>query len=384
MQTSKKTTQLIYFFFFLQFMSCDNPPSPISKEIVTSIDTVPNFSLKEINPRVAVGSPVDIVTYNNAEYRNLIKSELSTGESLWYARFREGWSGEKTFNFSKLNSNINWVTENGLTPTVHMLIGPDSYMPDWLIKGTWRKTELDSLLQNMIFNIMDSNDNKDKVAAWNVINELFNDDGTYRTEILWKQMGWEKDASGLVGQDNINAEHPIFIRKAFSYCRQKTNKKLELRDFDIESNNMTTENNKKHKAFYQLLKHMIKTKIPIDAVGIQGHLSVGHIQWQIDSTALKCTVEKFKALGLDVYITELDAGIENRAWTPILAQQQKQDYYDYIKQAIEGGATRISFWGVQDGADPDWLLKEHPLPWDENFNRKSAYYGVQQALKDTK
>ena len=89
-------------------------------------------------------------------------------------------------------------------------------------------------------------------------------------------------------------------------------------------------------------------------------------------------------MGLEVYITELDAGIEKRTWTEALSQQQKTDYYNYIKQAIEGGATRINFWGMQDGLDKGWITDEHPLPWDENLNRKPAYFGIQQALKETK
>jgi endo-1,4-beta-xylanase len=339
--------------------------------------------LKDLNTRIAVGSPVEI-SFTDEKYINTIKTEFNTGESLWYARWN-GWLGENNFNYTELNKNINWMLANKITPTVHMIIGPDNYMPDWLINDKAKSaTDLDALLRKMIYNIMDTNGNNEKVAVWNVINELFEDDGTYRNNMLWNKIGWEQDGSKLVGDEKINTQHPLFIRKAFAYCREKTNKKLELRDFNIESDNPKEDNYKKNKAIYQLLKHMLNTNIPIDAVGIQGHLLVGKSNWRLENNALKNTVSKFKALGIEVYITEMDASIEKQTWSDSVAQQQKKDYYDYIKQALEGGVVRISLWGVQDGMDKGWLTNEYPLLWDKNIDKKPAYYGVQRALIELK
>lgn len=339
--------------------------------------------LKEINPRISIGSPIEI-SFDNDKYRRVIKAELNTGEALWYGRWGNRWSGEGKYDFTELNKNINWIKQNGLSPTVHMLVGPDIYMPDWLIEGTWEEAKLDNLLRGLIDSIMDSNDNKDKVETWNVINELFEDDGSYRKNMVWNKMGWEKDTSDLVGEDKINEQHPVFIRKAFTYCREKTKAKLELRDFNIENNDPVHDNDKRHKAIYQLLKHMINGHIPVDAIGIQGHLIVGKSSWRLKNNAMRASVEKFKALGIEVFVTEIDAGIEKRTWSDAVAQEQKEDYYDYVKQALEGGATRISFWGIQDGMDKGWLTQEHPLLWTENFERKPAYFGVKQALMDSK
>jgi endo-1,4-beta-xylanase len=276
------------------------------------------------------------------------------------------------------------MVDNGLTPTMHMLVGPDIYMPNWLINGNKTPEQLDKLLQNLIYSIMDSNDNKDKVSVWNVANELFDDDGTYRTNMVLRKMGWEDDNSGLTEGDKINSKHPIFIRKAFTYCRDKTGNKLEIRDFNIESDEPGFENYRKTKALYQLIKHMLNSGIPIDAVGIQGHHSIGKSDFIFSNNRLKETVYKFKSLGLDVNITELDFRTNFRTWNQTLANQQKQDYFNYIKQAIDGGAGSISFWGIQDDFDPAWLQKEHPLPWDANLEKKQAYFGVQEAIDATK
>jgi GH35 family endo-1,4-beta-xylanase len=368
----------ILLFFITIITACKRQPEPIQDGVAIKTP------LKDLNPRIAIGSPIEVI-FNDEKYLNTIKTEFSTGESLWYARWGGGWAAENSFDYTELNKNINWMLTNNITPTVHMLIGPDSYMPDWLIDDkTKTATELDTMLRKMIYNIMDTNGNNEKVAVWNVINELFEDDGTYRTNMLWNKIGSEQDASGLVGNEKINTEHPVFIRKAFTYCREKTSKKLELRDFNIESENPQTNNYKKTKAIYQLLKHMLNTKVPIDAVGIQGHLLVGDCDWRLENNALKNTVAKFKSLGLEVYITEMDASIEKQTWSTSVAEQQKKDYYDYVKQALDGGAVRISFWGVQDGMDKGWLTNEYPLPWDKNIDKKPAYYGVQRAILELK
>lgn len=361
------------FFTLLLFATCTKPQQ---------VDVTKELGLKDMNPFISIGSPID-ASFKNDKYQAIIKTEFNTGEGLWYARWG-GWLGQDTFDFTEVNKNINWLKDNGLSPTVHMLIGPDIYMPDWLLDGNFKKAELDNMLRDMIYQIMDTNDNKNKVDIWNVINELFDDDGTYRTNMIWNKLGWEDDNSNLSGDEQINTKHPVFIRKTFNYCREKTKNKLELRDFNIESNDPQSNNDKKQRAIYQLIKHMINENIPIDALGIQGHINADLNDWHIANNTLKQAVEKFKSLGIEVYITELDVRTGTETWTTYLAEKQKEVYYNYVKQALEGGAKRISFWGIQDGFDPYWLLTEHPLPWDENLNKKRAYLGVKQALSDTK
>jgi GH35 family endo-1,4-beta-xylanase len=268
---------------------------------------------------------------------------------------------------------------------VHMLVGPDNYNPAWLVEGSWTKQQLNGLLKKQIYSIMDANDNKNKVDVWNVINEVFEDDGTYRTNMVWNQLGWENDNSLLTGEEKINNQHPKFIKQAFTFCRNKTNAILEYRDYNIESNLPEFGWDKKHKAVYQLLKHMVNSNIPIDAVGLQGHYEIGNSDWVTDNNGVKNIVEKYKSLGIEVYITEMDIAAQVGAtWNASLAQQQKQDYYTYIKQAIEGGASRIYTWGIDDGRDPYWLTNQHPLPWNENLEKKPAYFGIQKALYDTR
>lgn len=319
---------------------------------------------------------------NEPKYLEITKKEFNVSQVLYYAGFG-GWPARDTYDFTALNSATNWLLENDMDVHLHMLFGPDQYMPAWLKSATWTPQELDSLMQEYIQTVMETNDNKNKIGIWNVINELFEDNGSYRSDMVWSQMGFEEDSSGLVGSESINAAHPIFIRKAFEYCRNYTDAKLEYRDYLIENNNPGTGWDKKHKATYQLLKHLLNTDAPLDAIGIQGHFNIGEVDWVIANNGLKEVVEKYKGLGLAVYITELDIG-SKLPYTTELKEQQRSDFYNYVLQSLEGGAERIYTWGLHDGRDPFWRTDENPLLWDENLNRKDAYYGVADAIEAAK
>lgn len=371
------------------FSACGKSSNSTSTTAVVNAEDSSDVHLKNINGKVLIGSYIEN-KFADTAYANFAAKEFSAGQITWFAAWG-GWPSENSYYFADFNAVVNWLKQNSISTHMHMLVGPNFYMPEWLVKGTWTNDQLDALLKNMIYSIMDANDNKNKVDVWNVVNESFYDDGNYvtDTDTIWNRLGWEADQSGLSGVDKINAQHPVFIRKAFQYARDKTSAKLEYRDCGIESNNPAGYPNstclggdKKHKAVYQLLKHMRNSGIPVDAVGIQGHRDIGNVDKLTQNNDLQNTIQKFKALGLEVYVTELDIGTAGQTWNDALAIQQKTDYYNYLLQAINGGASRIYIWGIADGSDPTWRTNEHPLPWDENYKRKPAYYGIVQALNN--
>ena len=74
--------------------------------------------------------------------------------------------------------------------------------------------------------------------------------GNEKEDCKWMDMGFEKDNSGLVGEQNINNEHPIFVRRVFEIASELTDAKLEIRDFNIAFGG------KKADGLYQLIKHL--------------------------------------------------------------------------------------------------------------------------------
>jgi GH35 family endo-1,4-beta-xylanase len=343
------------------------------------------------------GGITDGVVYDgspNGIYTNICKTEFNVGEATWGAT-RWAQNGAPS-NFDDVNAVINWCRPQYDKVMAMALVGPNNYMPAWFNNGTYTPAQMDGLLKSLIYEIMDSNSNKTKVDIWDVANELFNEDGTYKT-MAWNNMGWEDDASGLKGTDQINLKHPIFIGKAFQYCRDKTNALLELRDYGIENTDPKYESNHKYKAFYELVRHLKATNRPIGVVGIQAHIMIGKgmaVGTSVNMNAdvapvgydgFKDAIKQYKATGVEVHLTELDIVSLVKASVPVpftdaLAQQQRQDYYNVIKAALGAGANSIYIWGARDNNDATWRVDQNPLLRDVNYHKKPAYYGVERAL----
>ncbi|WP_345947607.1 DUF4998 domain-containing protein [Mucilaginibacter sp. PAMB04274] len=320
----------------------------------------------------------------NGIYKQICDNEFNFGQASWGGT---RWKRDGGSDFNDVNAVINWSKAHYNKVFAQLIVGPNGYMPDWFKNGTFTPAEMDGLLKGLVKEFMETNDNKSKVDVWGVANEVFSNDGTY-VNMKWNDMGWEDDASGLTGTDKINLKHPVFIGKAFMYSRQMTQALLELRDHDFEYNTSASAYYTKHKAYYQLLRHLKAKGYPVDVVGIQAHYNLGSgISGGYE--LFKKTIEKFKATNVQVHLTELDIiapKINNalQPWTLALADQQKTDYYNAVKAAVEAGVSLISLWGVRDNNDPGWRFGQYPLLYDESYNRKPAYYGVQKALFDAK
>lgn len=329
----------------------------------------------------------------NGIYTELCKGEFNVGQATWGPG---RWSKDSPSNFNDVNAVINWSHGQYNKVMTMLITGPDNYMPAWFTGGTFTPTEMDDMLKELVEEIMTVNDNKSKVDVWNVANELFNNDGTYRN-MKWNDMGWEDDESGLTGTNKINLKHPAFVGKAFQYCREQTDALLELRDYGIENDDPNDRYYTKYKAFYQLIEHLKATNRPIDVVGIQAHMIIGraiavgtaeNMRGEIPPVSydgFKKAIQKYKDAGMDVYLTELDIVSpmpdgQLQPWTPALAEQQRKDYYNVVKTAIDAGVQFISLWGLRDNNDPGWRVGQSPLLFDENYNKKPAYYGVQKAF----
>lgn len=316
----------------------------------------------------------------DATYNAIVEREFNTGTSTYYARWDSKHVGMGQYGFQGFNTGVNWLFERNMKPMQHMLFGPDQYEPPWVVKLD-SASALDALMQDRIRSIMESNDNKSKVNVWNVVNESLQwsgSDGSYfpesgkQTALIFVKMGWEEDASGLSGEDKVNDRHPLFIRKAFTYAAQYAKGKLELRDNTIERSN------RKARAFYQLARHLKKSGVKIDGVGLQCHFDLDGPN-KLDAEGLAAEIKKYRDLGLEVYLDEVDIGCTAKNWNEQVALQQQEEYKKLIAAALRAGANQVHFWGLRDD-DENWRKGEPPLLFAADNTPKPAYYGVQEAL----
>ncbi len=346
--------------------------------------------LKNINPNVLVGAILqngfgdakDILDAKSA-IQKIFKSEFNLGQTTCYPAWST-WKGLKDYDLAPFNQTVNWLVNNHIQVAAHLLAGPDNYYPQWYKTANYTTAELDTILIDYIRAAITSNGNNTKVAYWNVVNESLGGNNTYYNpnnadkkalRCKLQELGMEEDKSGLTGADKVHSSHPVYIRKAFQYARKYTKTKLELRDYNAEFWGES-----KSKAFYQLVKHLINSGTPIDAVGLQGHFDLAKANNWIK---LKQTIQEYKKLGLEVYITELDLADKTKKWSPEKAQLQKEQYRLMMKAIVEGGANWVCFWGVRDNWNKFWLFDNSPLLFTNDLNPKPAYYGVQEGLKNS-
>ncbi|KAG6830867.1 hypothetical protein H0H92_014232 [Tricholoma furcatifolium] len=170
------------------------------------------------------------------------------------------------------------------------------------------------------------------IRSLTAISEPFNDDGTWRSDVFYDTMG------------------EYFVPVALNAARAADpNAKLYINDYNIEAPGA------KSTAMINLVQSLQAAGVPIDGVGIQGHLIVGEVP-----TTMQENMEAFTALGIEVAITELDIRM-TLPETAALLEQQKADYQTVIEACnAVPGCVGVTLW--------DWT--------DKNLVKKPAYDGI--------
>ncbi|MEU3859096.1 endo-1,4-beta-xylanase [Streptomyces sp. NPDC028722] len=257
-----------------------------------------------------------------------------------------------SFNWTEADQIVAFAQAHDQQVRGHTLVW-HSQNPGWLTNGTWTPAQLGGLLQNHISTEVGRY--KGKIAAWDVVNEPFNEDGTYRSDLWYNGLG------------------PGYIANALTWAHAADpDAKLYINDYNVEGVNA------KSTALYDLVKSLKAQGVPIGGVGLQAHLILG----QVPST-LQQNIQRFADLGVDVAITELDVRMQLPADSTELAQQAA-DFKSVVAACTAVTCcANVTVWGFTD-AD-SWVPGTFPgygaaTPYDENYQPKPAYHGIAEAL----
>ena len=211
-----------------------------------------------------------------------------------------------------------------------------------------------------------------RVHSWDVVNEAIQvQDG--RPDGL-RNSPWLR----LVGDD--------YIEVAFRAARRADPQALlTYNDYGIEAEWPGDE--AKRQAVLLMLRRLKARQVPIDAVGIQSHISAG------PSGRFGAGLTKFIAsvreLDLQVFLTEMD--VNDRALGP---DPETRDaavaatYTEYLDLVLADPAVRaVVLWGVTDKFT--WLnhederkdaVAERPLLFDGKYKPKQGFFAVRDAF----
>jgi endo-1,4-beta-xylanase len=254
------------------------------------------------------------------------------------------------FTFGDADAVVATAQANNQTIHGHTLVWHNQ-TPGW-VQGL-PENEMRAAMQNHISTVV--NRYEDQVDAWDVVNEAFNEDGSLR-DSFWRQ---------TLGNG--------YIAEAFQAARAADpDAKLYINDFNVEGINA------KSNGLFNLVQDLRAQGVPIDGVGLQGHLILGQVP-----SSIQANIQRFADLGVEVKITELDIRIPLPADDNELAQQAL-DYRAVADACLAvAGCEGITTWGFTDLHS--WVPgffdgQGAALPFDENYQPKPAYDALNAAL----
>ncbi|KAG9007353.1 hypothetical protein FRB90_009433 [Tulasnella sp. 427] len=166
-----------------------------------------------------------------------------------------------------------------------------SQLPSWVSSGTWTNSTLIAVLQNHIANV--GAHYKGQVYAWDVVNEILNDDGTWRSTVWYNTIG------------------TAFVPIAFNAAHAAdSGAKLYMNDYNVEGTGTKSD------TYYSLAQTWLAAGVPIHGFGAQAHLIVGSLPGNLASN-----IARFVALGLEWAYTELDIRMTLPSTDALLATQ---------------------------------------------------------------
>ncbi|EJD00077.1 endo-1,4-beta xylanase [Fomitiporia mediterranea MF3/22] len=291
------------------------------------------------NPELTDTAYVAILS-NNSEF-----GQITPGNSMkWDATEPE----QGQFDFTGGQQIVDLAQGNDQIIRGHNCVWYNQ-LPSWVSSGNFNATELTSIVQTHCGTIVGHW--AGQMYAWDVINEPFNDDGTWRSDVFYNVLGTD------------------FVPTALNAARQADPQtKLYINDYNIEGEGA------KATAMINLVTQLKSDGVPVDGIGLQCHFIVGEVP-----TTFQANMEAMTALGVEVAITELDIRMTLPS-TDQLLQQQATDYQNVIAacNAVEG-CVGVTIWDYTDKYS--WVPSTFPgqgaaCPWDENLEKKPAYDGI--------
>jgi endo-1,4-beta-xylanase len=160
-----------------------------------------------------------------------------------------------------------------------------------------------------------------------------------------------------------------YIAQAFRWAHEADpNAKLFYNDYSAEGLNAKSD------AILELVKSLLADGVPIHGVGFQTHVNS---DFDVNAVRMRENLERFKALGLDVQLTEVD--VQTRGAPPEKWQRQAKVYEDLMRVCLSVKCSAFVTWGFTDAYS--WRAGSAPLPFDINYQPKPAYFALLEALK---
>ena len=277
---------------------------------------------------------------------------------------------ENHFYWKNADSIVAFAIANKLKIRGHCLVW-HTQAPRWLFRGADGKSVSKEILLERLKNHINTvvSRYKGKIYAWDVVNEVIDDDTAYfRKTPLFEIAGEE------------------FIEQAFRYAHQADPKAI------LFYNDYNTENPVKREKIYRMLKKLLSRGVPIHGIGLQAH-------WSVNTPGreeLEKSIKMFSSLGLTIQFTELDISVyagnqggqivrgQRDTTAAVFTREMEEKQLEKYRMVFEvfrkykKNISGVTFWNLSDRYS--WLdnrgKKNFPLLFDTHLQPKKAYYEV--------
>jgi len=332
-------------------------------------------TLQSVSP-FPIGAAISpYLLQNNQAYRQVVETEFNSITAENVLKWAGVHPAENRFDFSKGDILVDFALSHHKRFHGHNLCWYQ-YNPTWLYSFSGDSVAWGNLFKTHIQTVVSHY--KGKITAWDVVNEAFNSDGTLRDAST--DSNHQKD-KGCIWARHIGRD---YIAKAFKHAHEADpNALLFYNDYDQELYPA------KLNAVIAMANDFKQRGIPINGLGIQMHITINTALQGITNA-----IKQLAATGLKIHIAELDIRVNTKGDTGIVynddLQAKQSAMFAFVVQQYKTLVPKnqqygITTWNVGD-AD-SWIRsaykrKDWPLLFDDNYQKKTAYYAFLKALKE--
>lgn len=339
--------------------SCD-PLKKYEKDIETDITSLKEFYAEDFIIGAAV-EPAQLLEAPGALLRYHF-SGLTCENAM---KFKGIHPEEDTYNFEAADLIADFARKNGMKMRGHTFVWHHpAEMVDWAFmtkENSLRSSdEVYEILKDHMTTLMDRYN--DVVYAWDVLNEAVDpdtDDGMRHTR-WYETLGPDYGVKLFKMAREIDPDVKLFYNDYQNYLPARQD------------------------AIYDYVKGLIDGGAPIDGIGLQMH--IGNNEPEIEAVAK--TIERYRALGLEIHITELTITMAAHEFdffdTPpeshVIHQAHRYKALFELFKANKDVVTNVTLWGFYNGHcylnDEPPNYKEFPFPFSRDCKANLSYTGA--------
>ncbi len=287
------------------------------------------------------------------------------------------------YNWEPADRFVEFGVDNGMFVVGHTLVWHSQLAPWFAYDDSGKYVSADTLRERMRTYITDVVGRyKGRVKGWDVVNEVINDDGSYRKSPFYEILGEE------------------YIPYAFELAHAADpDAELYLNDYGMD-------NPAKREAYVRILNDLKKRGLRVDAIGMQSHAGMDYP----NIAEYEKSMEAFIGTGTKVMMTEWDMSAlpsvtqsANIADTTAF-RKEMNPYTEGLPADVDSvwnarmatmldialrhsdDVVRVNAWGVtdRDSWKNDWPMKgrtDYPLLFDRNYKMKPFIRRAAEAAK---